>query len=97
MLYGCKLNLTHATKHINNIQQPFVYGWYPEKKTAVILDFVQITSPFPPPNLDNLYNLFSDVERQFRTNNTIYIHYNILYIYNLKNSLKFTTLAFLKK
>ena len=34
------------------------------KKTAALLDFVQITSPPSPPNLDNLYNFFSDVEIQ---------------------------------
>ena len=32
-------------------------GRSPEKKTAALLDFVQITSPSSP-NLDNLYNLF---------------------------------------
>ena len=42
----------------------------------------------PPPNLDNLHNFFrrrnSGFERQFRTKNTIYTIYIILYIYNLK-------------
>ena len=38
-------------------------GRSPEKKTALLLDFVQITS-LPLPNLDNLYNFFSDVEIQ---------------------------------
>ena len=28
------------------------------KKAAVLLDFVQNTSPPPPPNLDNFYNFF---------------------------------------
>ena len=28
-------------------------------KNAVLLDFVQINSPPPPPNLDNLYNFFN--------------------------------------
>ena len=64
MLYGCKLNLTHATKHINNIQQPFVYGWYPEKKLLFFWILSKLSPPFPPPNLDNLYNFFSDVEFQ---------------------------------
>ena len=30
----------------------------PEKKVAVLLDFVQITPPPPPLNLDNLYHFF---------------------------------------
>ena len=63
MLYGCKLNLTHATKHINNIQQPFVYGWYPEKK----LLFFWILSKLPPPPLPQIWTTcttFSDVEIQ---------------------------------
>ena len=36
------------------------------EETAILLDLVQIASPppFPPPNLDNSYNFFSDVEIQ---------------------------------
>ena len=48
-----------------------------EKKTAVLLDFVQIASSPPLPlNLDNLYNFFrrqsSRFESQFKTKKTIY-------------------------
>ena len=50
-------------------------GTFSGKKTAVLLDFVQITSP--PPILDRLYNFFrcqnSRFESQFRTKNTMYI------------------------
>ena len=32
---------------------------YREGFTKVLLDFVQITTPHPPPNLDNLYHFFN--------------------------------------
>ena len=50
------------------------------KKPAFVLDLVQITPP--PPNLDNLYNFFSNVEIQDLKESLglkiLYIHYNIL-------------------
>ena len=53
------------------------YGKVSRKKAAVLLDFVQITSPPPHPNLDNLYNFFSDVKIQ---NLKVSLGLKVLYI-----------------
>ena len=73
LMEGVVSNIITANKHGNKIYivvesavrrptiKAFVVvrpkGRFPEKKTAVLLDFVQITSPSSP-NLENLYNLF---------------------------------------
>ena len=68
-------------------------------KTAVLLDFIQITSP-PPPSLQfgQLIQLFSDAKIQYLKVSLelkiLYILYNVLYY--LKNSLKFKLLAILR-
>ena len=71
-------------------------GRSPEKKTAFLMDFVQITSTLPPPSLQfgQLIHLFSEVEIQGLNDSVglkiVNVLYIILYIYNLKkNSLKF--------
>ena len=58
--------------------------------------------PFPPsPQFGQLVQLFSDVKIQdLKVSLELkikYVLYNILYIYNLKNSLKFRLLAFWRK
>ena len=81
---------------------------FSRKKAAILLDFVQITSPFPPPNLDNLYNLFlnaknvdfSDIQNDSLFKILLKWRQNTCFVgqvYNLKNSLKFKILAFFEE
>ena len=66
-------------------------GRFPEK-TAVLLDFVQITSPAPSPQFGQLVQLFSDVGIQDLKESIglkiLYVLYFIPYIYNLKKQFK---------
>ena len=68
-------------------------GRFHEKKVAVLLDFVQITSPpSPSPQFGQLAQLFSDVKIQDLKVSLglkiLYIHYNILYKYNIREAFK---------
>ena len=63
-------------------------GRSPEEKCS-ILDFFQLTSPPLFPNLDNLYNFFSDVEIQdlkvsLGLRILLFTRYTIDIFYNLK-------------
>ena len=80
LMEGVVSNIITANKHGNKIYivvesavrrptiKAFVVvrpkGRFPEKKTAVLLDFVQITPP--PPNLDDLYSFLERHKRQFK-------------------------------
>ena len=59
-----------------------------KKNPAVLMDSVQITSPLP--QLGQLLQLFSDVKIQDLKvslgQKILFIHYDILYTYNLKKT-----------
>ena len=52
-LFNCVQHSAEGTTGIKYVREGVT------KKAAVLLDFVQITSPPPPPNLDNLYHFFN--------------------------------------
>ena len=74
---------------------PLELGTVSRERTAVLLDFVQITLLPPSQQFRQLVQLFYDVDRIQDLKVTIYycIPYNTLYI-QLKNSLKLKLLAF---
>jgi len=56
------------------------WRWFPEKKTAVHLDFVQMTIPSPPPpTLDSLYNSFPTSKFKIWRNLTSFIDQKCTY------------------
>ena len=78
-LKGCPFNVS-TFEILNDLDSTqtddFKLGTVSREKTAVLLDFVQITPPSPPPNMDKLYTFFprrnSRFESQFRTKDNAY-------------------------